>query len=260
MVPHQKGQNIWVKIPIFFLILLFLFFFLGTVFFLTNIRDFFNTSSIAFLEIDNQKLKEKINIFKEKVEIFEDKIDSLLEEQNKVLEEHHILKNDKKDSLYFSPESLFVVSKWIDSIFISATKKYYSILSSVPSIMPVKGYIITKFGKRVDPFTGLVKTHPGIRILAPINTPVVSSGDGVVRDVGNTKGKGIFVEIEHPSGFVSSYSHLLRATVREGEKVKRGTVIGYIGQTGRAPYPYLFYEIRKGSTFIDPEKIMMGGY
>jgi murein DD-endopeptidase MepM/ murein hydrolase activator NlpD len=67
------------------------------------------------------------------------------------------------------------------------------------------------------------------------------------------------VEIRHSCGLVSSYSHLLKTTVKEGQKVKRGSVIGYVGQSGRAPYPYLYYEVKKGKVYLDPEILIFGG-
>jgi murein DD-endopeptidase MepM/ murein hydrolase activator NlpD len=93
-----------------------------------------------------------------------------------------------------------------------------------------------------------------------LNTPVVSTADGVVTQVGHDRGRGLFVEIRHTCGLVSSYSHLLKNTVNKGEKVKRGSVIGYVGQTGRAPYPYLYYEVKRGKINLDPEDLIFGGH
>jgi murein DD-endopeptidase MepM/ murein hydrolase activator NlpD len=259
LIPHDKGQNKWLKIPFFVVILIGLILILSGFFFFNNLQNFVNVSSLAFLETDNQKLKEKIADLRERAAEFEGKIDSLLEEQYRAFKEHNIMEDVPQSRFDFSPESLLVMSQWVDSVFEVTSSQDYSILSSMPSIMPVKGRIIRRFGKQVDPYTGRRKPHKGISILTSLNTPVVSTGDGIVREVGNDKGKGLFVEITHSCGLVSSYSHLLNSTVKEGESVKRGSVIGYVGQSGRAPYPYLYYEIKKDNINLDPENLIFGG-
>jgi murein DD-endopeptidase MepM/ murein hydrolase activator NlpD len=260
LVPHDKGQNVWLKIPLFVLILIVLIFILGVFFFFNNLQNFVNVSSLTLLKADNQKLKEKVVMLREKAAEFDEEIDSLLKEQNKTFEEHHIMENIPESDFFFPPESLLVISRWIDSVFEVTYELDNSILRSIPSIMPVKGHIIRRFGKSIDPYTGRKKPHKGISILASLNTPVVSTADGVVTQVGHDRGKGLFVEIRHACGLVSSYSHLLKITVNEGQKVKRGAVIGYVGQSGKAPYPYLYYEVKKGKINLDPENLIFGGY
>ena len=260
LVPHDRGQNRWLKIPVFILILLVLIFFLVGFFFFNNLQKFVNVSTLAFLKSDNQKLKEKVAVLREKSAEFEEEIDSLLNEQVRTLKRHNIMPETTASAFDFPPESLLVISEWIDSVFVVATKMDNSLLKSIPSIMPVEGPIIKKFGTQIDPYTGRKKPHKGISILAPLKTPIIASGDGVVTQVGKDRGKGIFVEIKHSCGLTSSYSHLFQATIKVGKKVKRGDKIGYVGQTGRAPYPYLFYEIKKGKVNLDPEDLIFGGY
>ncbi len=260
LIPHDKGQNKWLKIPLFVIIFVVFILVLSGFFFFNNLQNFVNASSLAFLETDNEKLKEKVADLRKRAAEFEGKIDSLLEEQYKAFREHNIMEDIPQSSFYFSPESLMVMSQWVDSVFEVTSKFDYSTLSSMPSIMPVKGRIIRRFGKQIDPYTGKKKPHKGISILTSLNTPVVTTGDGIVRQVGNDKGKGLFVEIAHSCGLVSSYSHLLNSTVKEGERVKRGTIIGHVGQSGRAPYPYLYYEIKKDNVSLDPENLIFGGF
>jgi murein DD-endopeptidase MepM/ murein hydrolase activator NlpD len=259
LVPHDKGQNKWLKIPFFVVILIGLILILSGFFFFNNLQNFVHVSSLAFLETDNQKLKQKVTDLKNRAAEFEEKIDSLLKEQYKAFEEHNIMEDNPQTDFNFTPKSLLVMSSWVDSVFEVTSKLDYSTLNSVPSIMPVKGRIIRKFGKQIDPYTGKKKPHKGISILTSLNTPVVSTGNGIIREVGNDKGKGLFVEISHKCGMVSSYSHLLNSTVKEGERVERGDIIGYVGQSGRAPYPYLYYEVKKGNINLDPENFIFGG-
>ena len=260
LVPHDKGQNRWLKIPVFVLFVIGLILILIGFFFFDNLKNFVNTASLAFLETDNQKLEQKIAEFKRKAAEFEGAIDSLLNEQNRILKEHHIMAEVYEYNFEFSPDSLLIMSRWVDSVLRVTSRLDRSVLKSMPSIMPVKGRIIRKFGEQVDPYTGKKKPHKGISILAALNAPVISTGDGIVIEIGNDKGKGLFVEVSHSCGFVSSYSHLLNSAVKEGQSVERGSVIGYVGQSGRAPYPYLYYEVKKGSTNLDPENFIFGGF
>jgi len=259
LVPHDKGQNKWLKIPVFVLFFVAIILVLLGFFFFDNLQNFVNVASLAFLETDNQKLEQKIAEFKKKSAEFEGVIDSLLNEQNRILREHHIAAEVTENEFYFSPDSLLAMSRWVDSVFRVASRLDFSVLKSIPSIMPVKGCVIRRFGEQVDPYTGKKKPHKGVSILAGLNAPVVSTGDGIVLEVGNDKGKGLFVEISHSCGFVSSYSHLLNSAVKEGENVQRGSVIGYVGQSGRAPYPYLYYEIKRDNMNLDPENFIFGG-
>lgn len=258
LVPHDRGQNKWLKIPSLLLILIVLILILSGFFFFNNLQNFVNVASLGFLEADNKKLKEKVSMLRKKTTEFEKEIDSLLKAQRETFEKHHIMERAQKSSFCYSPESLLVISQWIDSVFEISSKKELSLLESIPSIMPVKGHIIRRFGEQVDPYTGKKKPHRGISILTTLNSPVVSAGNGVVKQIGNDKGKGLYVEITHSCGVISSYAHLLNSTVEKGDRVRRGSVIGYVGQSGRAPYPYLYYEIKKNGVNLDPEKLIFG--
>jgi len=260
LIPHDKGEKKWLKIPVCVLILIALILICIVFFFFDNLQSFVTVASLAFLETDNQKLEQKVVEFRRKTAEFEWAIDSLLKEQHRILKEHNISAEISEYDFDFSPDSLLAISRWIDSVFKASSELDRSVLRSMPSIMPVDGRIIRKFGEQVDPYTGKKKPHKGISILAALNAPVVSTGEGVVKQVGNEKGKGLFVEISHSCGFVSSYAHLFNYTVKAGETVKRGAVIGYVGQSGRAPYPYLYYEVKKENINLDPENFIFGGF
>ncbi len=259
LVPHGKGKFRWVKIPFLIIIPIVLISILGGFFFFNNLQNFVTVSSLTFLESDNQKLKEKIHRLREQAMEFEGEIDSLLKEQYRTFKEHNIMEDIPEQPFYYSPESLLVISEWIDSVFEVTSKMNYTFLASIPSVMPAKGHIIRRFGEQIDPYTGKKKLHRGISILTSLNSPVVSTGDGIVKQVGNDKGKGLYIEIVHSCGIISSYSHLLNSTVKVGESVKRGSIIGHVGQSGRAPYPYLYYEIKKDNVNLDPENLILGG-
>ena len=117
------------------------------------------------------------------------------------------------------------------------------LLSSTPSIWPVRGYLSATFGNRVDPFTAQKDFHPGIDISTPVGTKVQAPADGIVISTGAQGGYGNAMVIDHGYGIVTRYGHLDSFAVRAGQKVKRGDLIGYVGNTGRSTGPHLHYEV-----------------
>jgi murein DD-endopeptidase MepM/ murein hydrolase activator NlpD len=117
------------------------------------------------------------------------------------------------------------------------------LLSSTPSIWPVRGYLSATFGKRLDPFTGRPDFHPGIDISTPIGTRVVAPADGIVLSCALSGGYGNAIIIDHGYGVVSRYGHLESYNVRPGQRVHRGDVIAFVGNTGRSTGPHLHYEV-----------------
>ena len=116
-------------------------------------------------------------------------------------------------------------------------------LASTPSTWPVRGYLSTVFGNRLDPFTGQPDFHSGIDISTPSGTPITAPADGTVIFVGVKSAYGNAVVVNHGYGTVTQYGHLDRFAVRPGQKLKRGDTIGYVGSTGRSTGPHLHYEV-----------------
>ncbi|MCU0243129.1 MAG: M23 family metallopeptidase [Vicinamibacteria bacterium] len=117
------------------------------------------------------------------------------------------------------------------------------LLSSTPSIWPVRGYLSAGFGNRIDPFTGQRDFHPGIDISTPLGTKVQAPADGVVVFVGPKGGYGNAIVIDHGYGMNTRFAHLDNFNVKLGQRVKRGDVIGFVGNTGRSTAPHLHYEV-----------------
>jgi murein DD-endopeptidase MepM/ murein hydrolase activator NlpD len=117
------------------------------------------------------------------------------------------------------------------------------LLASTPSIWPVHGYLSAGFGNRIDPFTGQQDFHPGIDVSAPSGTKVLAPADGVVLSTGDKGGYGNAIVIDHQYGVVTRYGHLSAFNVRAGQRVRRGDVIGFVGDTGRSTAPHLHYEV-----------------
>jgi len=139
----------------------------------------------------------------------------------------------------------------------TAFQKQALLLSSTPSIYPVRGLLGNGFGWRRDPFTGMRDFHQGLDIVAPIGTKVVAPADGIVTRVGPAGGFGLSVFISHGFGIVTRYGHLSGASARVGQRVKRGAPIGSTGSTGRSTGPHLHYEVLVHQRSIDPIKYIL---
>jgi murein DD-endopeptidase MepM/ murein hydrolase activator NlpD len=131
------------------------------------------------------------------------------------------------------------------------------LLASTPAIQPVSNKQLTRiasgFGYRIDPVYKTVKMHAGLDFAAPQGTPIYATADGVVNEAGNSgDGYGNHVVIRHGYGYETLYGHMFRVKARRGEKVKRGTVIGYVGSTGKSTGPHCHYEVRKNDRPLDP--------
>jgi murein DD-endopeptidase MepM/ murein hydrolase activator NlpD len=133
-------------------------------------------------------------------------------------------------------------------------------LSHTPSIWPVRGYLSSGFGTRRDPFTGRKDFHPGIDVSAPRGTKIVAPADGVVLSVGRRGAYGRAIIISHGYGVITRYGHLDGYNVRAGQRVRRGDVIGFIGNTGRSNAPHLHYEVWVNDKLQNPIHYILDEY
>jgi murein DD-endopeptidase MepM/ murein hydrolase activator NlpD len=128
--------------------------------------------------------------------------------------------------------------------------------ADAPSIWPIEGKISSGFGEREDPFSGEGKFHTGLDILAPTGTPIRAAGDGIVETSGMANGYGREVIIDHGHGVRTLYGHMSALVAIAGQRVIRGQVIGYVGQSGRATCPHLHYEVRINNVPVNPHKYL----
>lgn len=133
----------------------------------------------------------------------------------------------------------------------------HSLPTSIPMSWPVTGWISSPFGERVSPFTGKKEFHKGLDISAPVGTPVEAPADGTVTFSGETDDGGFTVTIDHHGGLVTAYGHMRDAVVAVGQSVKRGEVIGHVGDQGRSTGPHLHYETRLGGVPVNPMRYIL---
>ncbi|RXP44551.1 M23 family peptidase [Lutibacter sp. HS1-25] len=159
-------------------------------------------------------------------------------------------------------KQLYIQSKSLDEIVKLAENKE-ELLAAIPAIQPVKNEDLTRmasgYGWRNDPFTKARKRHFGMDFTAPKGTPIYATGDGVVVRADQTAaGYGKHIRIHHGFGYVTLYAHLSDYNVRKNQRVKRGDLIGFVGNTGRSEAPHLHYEVIKNGEQINPINFYYG--
>lgn len=161
--------------------------------------------------------------------------------------------SEKLDKLH---KQLYIQSKSFDEVFDMAKKKE-EMLASLPAIQPVQNEDLTRmasgFGYRMHPILKYNKFHAGMDFTADRGTPIYATGEGkVIQANSKSSGYGKHVRIDHGYGYVTLYAHMSKFNVKKGQKVNRGDVIGYVGNTGLSAGPHCHYEVRKNGKPVNP--------
>ncbi|OIR12036.1 murein DD-endopeptidase MepM [mine drainage metagenome] len=131
------------------------------------------------------------------------------------------------------------------------------LLLAIPAIQPVSNKNLTRiasgFGNRIDPIYKVRRFHAGLDFTAPVGTPIYATADGIVKEAGYSSGGfGNDVVINHGYGYQTLYGHMYRVKAKVGQNVKRGEVIGYVGNTGKSTGAHCHYEVHKNGVPVDP--------
>ncbi len=159
-------------------------------------------------------------------------------------------------------KELVIQSKSLDEIYKLAQSKE-KLLAAIPAIQPIKNEDLKRmasgYGYRNDPFTKIRKFHAGMDFSAKTGTPVYATGDATVIRANNAmSGYGNLIILRHGFGYETYYAHLSKYNVRVGQKVKRGDLIGYVGNTGRSEGPHLHYEVHINGKVVNPINFYYG--
>lgn len=150
---------------------------------------------------------------------------------------------------------LGVIGSRLDTVRDSVERRQ-ALASATPSVWPVAGWLTSHFGNRRDPITKGADFHPGLDISADYGQPVLATGDATVSLAGQNGAYGNMVVLDHGYGILTKYGHLSRFAVSSGQKVSRGTVIGYVGSTGRSTGAHLHYEIWMNGRLTNPMTLL----
>ncbi|MCB0764698.1 MAG: M23 family metallopeptidase, partial [Flavobacteriales bacterium] len=151
---------------------------------------------------------------------------------------------------------LLVQSRSLDEVAALVLRKQ-EMLAAIPAVQPIPNEDLTAtaggFGMRIHPIHKIPKFHAGMDFTAKQGTPIYATGDGRVTFADySTNGYGLHVIVDHGFDYETLYAHLSELKVRNGQKVKRGDVIGLVGNTGLSAGPHLHYEVHKGGEAVDP--------
>ena len=152
-------------------------------------------------------------------------------------------------------QQLVQQSKSYDELLL-LSKKQDQFLACLPAIQPVDNRDLKRmasgYGFRIHPIYRVARMHTGLDFTADIGTEIYATGDGVVKAPNGGSGYGLHIVVDHGFGYQTLYAHMSRMAVRPGEKVKRGQIIGYVGNTGVSSGPHLHYEVIKNGQKVNP--------
>jgi murein DD-endopeptidase MepM/ murein hydrolase activator NlpD len=234
---------------------------------------------IRNLRSENARLTAELERFRSEADVLKDKMNVGFELQNRARLMASIeplsgdvwqvgvggLEPSRAETAY--PDSIFIsIDEDLDQMLrqsqlelqsysevLSVLEQEKEIRESTPSVRPLRGgFLSSRFGRRMDPFSGQTVLHPGLDYRARTGTPVISTADGVVARTGRNGGYGLMIEVEHGSGFKTRYAHLSKILVNRGQKVRRGEIIGLVGNTGRSTGSHLHYEVLFRKMHRDP--------
>jgi murein DD-endopeptidase MepM/ murein hydrolase activator NlpD len=226
------------------------------------------SAQVASLREENKALKaasKEIETLREQVAFFESKatkfalmagVESIPSMQGGGGLREPAQEADGRDDLVDLKERSGVLRQSFD-VLDRVYKDQSLLLASMPSIAPVKGMVAYGFAWRKDPFTGERAFHKGLDIVAPRGTRIKAPADGVVIKAIREPGYGNVIYLSHGNGVVTRYAHLDGFSVRPGQDVNRGDVIGYVGNTGRSLGAHLHYEVLLNNAKVDPSQYIL---
>jgi murein DD-endopeptidase MepM/ murein hydrolase activator NlpD len=131
-----------------------------------------------------------------------------------------------------------------------------SLAAVTPSVWPVTGWVTSEFGRRTNPFGGRGEFHTALDIATKLGAPILAPADGIVANIEKRPDMGLMIQVEHGRGIQTLYAHLFRAAVSKGQVVKRGDVIGYVGNSGRSTGAHLHYAVSLNGVYVNPRKYL----
>ena len=151
---------------------------------------------------------------------------------------------------------VYIESKSLDEVVTLAEQKE-KLFAAIPAIQPISNKqlyaLASGYGRRIHPIYKVKKMHTGIDFSAAIGTPIYATADGVIDRVNvSFSGYGKTVEIDHGFGYRTRYAHMHGFAVSKGQKIKRGELIGYVGNTGLSTAPHLHYEVFINDRHVNP--------
>ncbi|MDH5203166.1 MAG: M23 family metallopeptidase [Nitrospirota bacterium] len=258
LIPHSNTKPFNLKVPSIGVFISIILWFIGTVY----------VFSVAVDTFEYHDMKRKLNYYSQQFLEVDSTISALKKAENEFKKlfslgsKEKIIENvDTSDSGSIDIENLKEqIKKTMETV--GEIKDYLRLQKDIylatPMGLPVAGNITSSYGKREHPRSGKEDLHTGLDISSGSGSPVRSTADGIVSFSGWSGGSGNFVVLEHGFGFSTCYAHNKMNTVRVGQKVNRGDVIGYVGSTGNTTGPHVHYEVWKDGRSVNPHAYIKG--
>jgi len=256
-----------------------------TIFFDWNINPFKQDNEISSLELANYQMEQKLSELQKQLDTSSKRVEILAQQQDytnqnldlasqiAMLASRQDNDNKKGGPLTLSNKILNLDSTQvqIDRLLSQAYQFDYQLSAiekssnqsprenqSIPSGSPLQDIyqVSSPYGYRMDPFTNVSSLHEGVDLSAEVNSRIFATADGVVTQSGQVGGFGLLIEIKHDNGLMTRYGHANKLLVQVGDFVKKGQLIGLVGNTGRSTGNHLHYEVLMGGQSIDPQKLM----
>jgi murein DD-endopeptidase MepM/ murein hydrolase activator NlpD len=273
-IPHEQKMPRQARLPLWLLILLSIVG-IGIIVGITWVIIGYTLNMIDLGSMD--KVKRDVAVAEKKIEIMQGALNQMKDESQKLdlekqkLESMHTLENDRRvprddnalEKTVWDDAELDALLTRINSVdeninvIEQKLKDQKSLNDTLPTKLPASGYLVTDYGNVLSPFTGKVQYHYGIDIVAERGTPIYAAGSGVVTKSDVEGGYGLVVEISHGNSVSSRYCHNLRNVVAVGDKVRRGDLIAYMGNTGQTTGTHLHFEIRVNNQPVDPKRFIL---
>lgn len=173
----------------------------------------------------------------------------LTKKHNSLLREMHTQIEDINQATIRQEEGFSNLLKYLED--------QKNLLASTPAIRPTVGWVSSKFGYRISPFTGKKTFHKGLDIANRRGTPIIATANGVVSQAGMKGFLGNLITIDHGHGIVTRFGHLSKILVKVGRTVKRGDIIGKMGNSGRSTGPHVHYEVRLNGLPVNPVQYIL---
>ena len=273
-IPHEQSMPKQARLPLWLLIILSVVG-VGILVGITWVIIGYTLNMIDLGTMD--KVKRDVAVAEKKIVIMKGAMEQMKGESQKLslekqrLESMHTLENEKRqsekdrtlDKTTWEDAELDELIVRIDSVednigvIEQKLKNQKSLNDNLPTKLPANGYLVMDYGNVMSPFTGRVQYHYGIDIVAERGTPIYAAGGGIVTKSDVEGGYGLVVEISHGTGIASRYCHNLRNVVAAGDKVRRGDLIAYMGNTGQTSGTHLHLEVRVNNQPIDPKRFIL---
>jgi murein DD-endopeptidase MepM/ murein hydrolase activator NlpD len=260
VIPHQACRSLNLKIPTIGLVVAILSSAVGGAYMFS-----LAVNSLKY-QARHHLISQKVSYYSEQFYRWEATVEALQKVEDQF---RQLFSLDSKDKVLQTADTSFSGSLDIPNLVedlkktietVDEIKDYLRIQKDIylatPRGFPVQGNVTSGYGSRTDPMTGTIHFHSGMDISSSPGNPVRATAEGVVSHSGWSPNSGFVVVLEHGCGYSTVYAHNRKNTVRVGQKVAMGEIVGYVGSTGKSTGPHVHYEVWRNGKNVNPQEFL----